>query len=768
MTETIGREVNIDSKELSYHNSIIPEDFFTDEVREGFYISGMMKRYWATELSILSEIEKICEKHNIDWYADCGTLLGAVRHGGFIPWDDDLDICMLRDDWFRFFSVAEDELPKGYKILNLNKESQYEQAIGRIINTDSICFEKEHMIRFYGCPYSVGIDIFPLDALSDDEKEEKQRCERIKRINLAIRYAGAIRESDEYEELLRLIEEENDAVLRRGEYLVWDLRILAEKNSALYSTKDASYVALMPYWVETGNHKYPKGLYSCSISLPFEYTTIRVPARYDEVLKIEYGDYMKLYRKWGGHEYPVFSEQESIYREKMGVNPFRYTFPKDMLPIRNPEIFRKNSDDICTALEQAHIQIGKIMETRSWELVMQLLEACQSLAIRLGEGVEYKENSEQCVREWEKYCENIYTFISERTDESWTILDGSLKRAIERMKEFLIERKKLVVFLVTKGCWWDAIEKIWLNEKKDSKNIVRVIPIPFSEYEWGAEHIYRQTDCDQFPVFVELVDHNKVDFERIHPDRIYSQVPFDEWNGTFSIPEKYYMKNLRRVTDELVYIPCFSPDTPEVSGEDMVRTMRYLVEQPAVYYADRIVLESDELRCLYINTLIALNNGQIRDEWEKRIAVIANGQKTSMKRSEKLSDWRKKIVGDTERRIMIYHVTISTLLHYRDDAIRKIRENIEVILKQAERIQCVFIPHPSISFLEQIEPALWADYKSVLRNASSRGIIVCENIDEFETHLIDIDAFYGDAGALAHRCRLLGKPVMIGSGIVLE
>ena len=80
-----------------------------------------MKRAWAAQLEVLEEIDKVCKKHNIRWFADCGTLLGAVRHRGYIPWDDDMDICMLRPDYIKFNQVAEQELPKSFVVLNMHK-----------------------------------------------------------------------------------------------------------------------------------------------------------------------------------------------------------------------------------------------------------------------------------------------------------------------------------------------------------------------------------------------------------------------------------------------------------------------------------------------------------------------------------------------------------------------------------------------------------------------------------------------------------------------
>lgn len=66
------------------------------EVRDGYYVQPMMKRIWAVQLDMLKEIDRICRRHHVNYYGWFGTLLGAVRHHGFIPWDDDLDLAMLR------------------------------------------------------------------------------------------------------------------------------------------------------------------------------------------------------------------------------------------------------------------------------------------------------------------------------------------------------------------------------------------------------------------------------------------------------------------------------------------------------------------------------------------------------------------------------------------------------------------------------------------------------------------------------------------------
>lgn len=80
----------------------LDKSYFEDEVRDGFYVPSDIKHAWAAQLEVLKDVDEVCRKHNIQYFAEWGTLLGAVRHHGYIPWDDDMDICMKRQDYNRF------------------------------------------------------------------------------------------------------------------------------------------------------------------------------------------------------------------------------------------------------------------------------------------------------------------------------------------------------------------------------------------------------------------------------------------------------------------------------------------------------------------------------------------------------------------------------------------------------------------------------------------------------------------------------------------
>ena len=155
------------------------DKYFDGEVRDGFFIESKMKRAWAAQLEVLDEIRRICQANNIRYFADWGTLLGAVRHQGFVPWDDDLDICMLRDDYNRFLEIAPGQLSSYFELKSLYNDPTHDNVKCRIITGRSMNFSPEYLNRFHECPYIVGVDIFPVDYIPSDETDAAKLLESI-------------------------------------------------------------------------------------------------------------------------------------------------------------------------------------------------------------------------------------------------------------------------------------------------------------------------------------------------------------------------------------------------------------------------------------------------------------------------------------------------------------------------------------------------------------------------------------------------------------
>ena len=190
------------------------QDFFKPEIREGFEIPAMMKRAWAAQMEVLQVVADICEENSLQYFADWGTLLGAVRHQGFIPWDDDIDICLKREDYNRLVSILPQQLPHGFVVAGMYAGTERLRMAAyvpqlRVMADETLWDFNDYMKYFHGFPYQrAGIDIFPLDYIPvEDELADIQKIMMKQGTNLlenwtTLENAGRLEESlQEYEKL---------------------------------------------------------------------------------------------------------------------------------------------------------------------------------------------------------------------------------------------------------------------------------------------------------------------------------------------------------------------------------------------------------------------------------------------------------------------------------------------------------------------------------------------------------------------------------------
>ena len=641
-------------------NITFPASFLQDEVREGFYVSTMMKSYWASQLKVLSIIARICEKYGLKWFADYGTLIGAVRHGGYIPWDDDLDICMLRDDWIRFFDVAEKELPSEYKVLTIAKEPEYDEITGRIVNSSVIDYGREHLKEFYGCPYTVGVDIFPLDGVYDDPEKELDRKRR----------------ADKVLEELRSISDDRSS---RAKEKRRQLNIKIEQIYSECSIENVSKVAAMPFYIPQGHHLYPKDLFGHVVKLPFECTYINVPARYEEVLTLDYGEFIQVRKDGGLHDYPVYSEQERILKEQLGRNPFRYTM---------------NMNELLGS-------VGRY--------------ARRMLAKAQGGDADTSGDT---------------------------------------------RAKKVAVFLPCKVSWWETMEPLWRKYSADPSVEVHVLPIFYFDCDHEGNIGERHDERAIFPDYVEVEDCEKFDFERIHPDIIVTQVPYDGFSSVFTVHEFFYSANLLNFTDELIYVPCFDMDPPVNENDKAATAISVFIEQEGVVNVDKVIVRSEGLRKLYVDKLVGLSSEDTRQYWEQKIVVLEPDEEVQVQDGSEAGVNNDFAIGKRKR--LVYYVGISSILKYGSDAIEKISESFDIFEEASDKLDVLFVTQWMLpENLERIDQGLFEEFEKLLGTIPDRKNITYEPGQQALSPVDDFDGYYGDASPYVRKCVLHKIPVMI-------
>ncbi len=293
------------------------EGYFEGESLSDFYVESMMKRAWAAELEVLAEIIRVCKKYHITYYADWGTLLGAVRHQGFIPWDDDIDIALKRKDYMRLLQVLPGEMPEGWSISSYYTSESHRQPLSCVMNSTRVDQSPEFLSRYHGCPYIVGVDVCPLDTVPrDPELAETQRLLYSAVYDAAGRFEE-LEKSGELQECLPRIEELCNVRLDRSRPLRRQLCLLGDQICAMFGEEEGDVLSWFPIRVyRDAAFGYPKQWYEDTVELPFEMLSVTAPAAYHEVLATMFGEeYMTPRRTGGGHAYPFYRVQEPYLKQ---------------------------------------------------------------------------------------------------------------------------------------------------------------------------------------------------------------------------------------------------------------------------------------------------------------------------------------------------------------------------------------------------------------------------------------------------------------------
>ncbi len=302
----------------------IPESFFQGEERSGYYVSPEMKKVWAVELDLLNEFARVCDKYNLKWYIAYGTLLGAVRHKGFVSWDDDVDIMMMRSDYERLCEISEEEFQHPYYLQSPLNDVERIQDFAKLHNEDTSLFEDdEYQLLKIGEKFSyasgIYIDIFPLYDIPDDDRTFMKIYKKATFLKWAERKVRGL--SDKYyhtspKKWKRILKALLHYVLRPLQ-----LSKVCSKIFHLYMNTISSYVypqskrvadfwpILVPGYLQRMG--LPRSYFAQTTYLSFEMLNLPAPSCYEELLHQWFGEWQTPKKT---HVHGKFYDTERSYK----------------------------------------------------------------------------------------------------------------------------------------------------------------------------------------------------------------------------------------------------------------------------------------------------------------------------------------------------------------------------------------------------------------------------------------------------------------------
>ena len=266
---------------------VIPDGFLQDENRDGYLVSSAIKKVWAVEIDLVEELLRVCDKYHLKVYCCAGTILGAVRHSGYIPWDDDIDLMMYREDYEKLCDISGSEFSEPYFFQTEQTDPGCARGHAQLRNSSTTAIldtEKGKKVHFN---QGIFIDIFPLDHYPDNPMERKSFME-IERKKL--RYSrwllnGPAETENTAKQKIKKAAYELNKVIPLGKWLYNSF----EKTAKKYNHTGTQWVGIVALGEE--RFVWKESDITDTIPMRFEMIEVPVPANYDNLLQKTYGDW---------------------------------------------------------------------------------------------------------------------------------------------------------------------------------------------------------------------------------------------------------------------------------------------------------------------------------------------------------------------------------------------------------------------------------------------------------------------------------------------
>ena len=760
-------------------------EYFLDEVRDGFLMPGMTKKALAVCLNNYKSLEDICRSNGIHCSVAFGSMIGAVRSGGFIPWDDDIDVEMLREDYCRLKDLTGREENQSDHMLISFEESNILNLARQWMDGGAAVRRTELWNEYYGFPITTSVDIFLVDHIPEEPKAQ----DVFKRLLTATwqlaeqenrsRGVGDAIEDKDFRQTLSELERLTGADLHscRPEFRMITLLSLYDRICEQMIDSGSTLLAEANKFLTYEHVAVPRRLYDDYIEMNFESETVWVPVGYEGILQRYYGNYMRTVLMGSAHTYPFYGEVEKKLKDQYGVEMLHYHFdPNEVVQVmeaRNASVsLGEELGEIMSTLSEAHDFIRSAIDAgERTEGLFELIAQCQELAVYMGERIELMASDPSAfIPTLEGYCDSIfrvYQSVSQGEDTSDSLVET--ETYIERLETSgirSIKKKKEIVFLCYKAEHWQFLHSLWEEVSSDEDNNVVVIPVPYyyKDFMGNVLRDEMQYEMDGYPEEVVLTAYDKYDLVQHHPDIVITTCPYDEYHIGMTVHPYYYTSNLRKYTEKLVLLSPFI--IREVTPEDdrSVYSLRLFLESPGMFYADAIIAQSESMRQVYIDTLRKIvSPEENKDEklneildWDKKIIGVGHPGWDWQLMKEEIEQKEKE-----SKKTILYTITGSMLLEFGRKGLAKAKGALN-LMRSYEGLTVLWYTDPyARQILRKRDRETWHAYEELIRELETDPSVIVERTFDEDRVVAACDMVYGNGCVAMNRCRQLGKPALL-------
>ena len=263
----------------------VPADFIREENRDGTVVDEKLKKVWAIELDLLARLMEVCKEHQLKGWVAYGTLLGAVRHKGFIPWDDDIDVWMPREDYEKLLQLPREAFGEPYFLQTSENDDDYYCSFARLRNRNTTVIS---VSKNNHCCNGIYLDIFPLDPIYQRVFIQKMKGARIRLMNFLAQTAAYRSDSSTIKKVIRPVLSLLHYSSKKTYRKIDSLAQICHSPS-----KEKFGVVVYSYFPFVIDHFYIHD-FDDTVYLDCEFLKVPAPAGYERVLTCRYGNYMEL------------------------------------------------------------------------------------------------------------------------------------------------------------------------------------------------------------------------------------------------------------------------------------------------------------------------------------------------------------------------------------------------------------------------------------------------------------------------------------------